>query len=50
MFAQNIYNAGVDFLDKPEVTPLVPSWKRVMDAIPDVLELFNKIVEEDNEH
>lgn len=48
MFAQNIYNAGVDFLDQPEVTPLVPSWKRVMDAIPDVLDLFDDIVEEDN--
>ncbi len=49
MFAQNIYRAGVDFLDTPELIPFVPSWKRVMDAVPEVLDTFAEIVEKDNE-
>jgi glucosyl-3-phosphoglycerate synthase len=47
MFAQNIYRAGIDFLDNPDLVPFIPSWKRVIDAIPDVLERFNEIVETD---
>lgn len=49
MFASNIYNAGIDFLNTPELVPFIPSWKRVMDAIPDVLDLFKDLVEKDNE-
>ena len=48
MFAKNIYDAGIDFLDNPDLIPFIPSWKRVMDAIPEVLDLFNDIVEKDN--
>jgi glucosyl-3-phosphoglycerate synthase len=48
LFASNIYNAGIDFLENPDLIPFIPSWKRVMDAIPDVMELFNNIVENDN--
>ena len=48
MFAQNIYRAGIDFLDNPDLVPFIPSWKRVIDAIPDVLDQFNEIVELDN--
>lgn len=48
MFASTIYKAGVDFLDNTELIPFIPSWKRVMDAIPDVMERFKTIVEKDN--
>jgi len=48
MFATNIYSSGIAFLDNPDLIPFIPSWKRVMDAIPDVLDIFNDIVEKDN--
>lgn len=48
MFAGNVYRAGIEFLDNPNLIPFIPSWKRVMDAIPDVLDRFNDIVEADN--
>ena len=48
MFAGNVYRAGIEFLDNPNLIPFIPSWKRVMDAIPDVLDRFNDIVEKDN--
>ncbi len=47
MFAQNIYDAGIDFLENPNLVPGIPSWKRVIDAIPDVLDQFDFIVEND---
>lgn len=49
VFADNIYRAGVEYLDNPNLIPFIPSWKRVMDAIPDVLDIFNDIVEKDNQ-
>ena len=48
LFAQNIYKAGEDFLSNPMQTPFVPSWKRVMSAIPDFLEKFHEAVDLDN--
>ncbi len=48
VFAQNIYRSGVQYLENPDLRPFIPSWKRVMDAIPDVLDEFNDIVEKDN--
>ena len=48
MFAKNIYKAGIDYLDYPYQIPFMPSWKRVISAVPDVMEEFRKIVAEDN--
>ncbi|MGK0290192.1 MAG: glucosyl-3-phosphoglycerate synthase [bacterium] len=48
LFAQNIMHAGEQFLDNPMETPFIPSWNRVISAIPDFLEQLNEAVEEDN--
>lgn len=48
LFAQNIYKAGEEFLANPMQSPRVPSWKRVMSAIPDFMERFHEAVELDN--
>ncbi len=48
VFAGNIYRAGIEYLDNPNLIPFIPSWKRVMDAIPEILDRFNETVEEDN--
>lgn len=47
LFANNIMVAGKAFLDKPMEKPFIPSWNRVMSAIPDVLEQMNAAVEQD---
>ena len=49
LFAQNIYNAGMDFLSNPMQTSFIPSWKRISSAIPDFLEKFHEAVELDNQ-
>lgn len=48
MFAKNIMDAGEQFLSNPMQTPFVPSWNRVVSAIPDVLEQLKEAVELDN--
>lgn len=48
LFAKNIYKAGVEFIDNPYQVPFMPSWKRVISAVPEVMEEFHQIVEEDN--
>ncbi|WP_305908715.1 glycosyl transferase [Methylomarinum sp. Ch1-1] len=48
LFAQHIIRAGDGFLDRPSETPFIPSWNRVVSAIPDVLERLRDAVEEDN--
>lgn len=48
LFAQNIMAAGEYFLDNPMETPFIPSWNRVIAAIPDVLDRLYEAVEEDN--
>jgi len=48
MFAQNILTAGNTFLEKPMETPFMPSWNRVISAIPDILSQINEAVEEDH--
>ncbi len=48
LFAQNIYRAGEEFLANPMQSPRIPSWKRVMSAIPDFMERFHEAVELDN--
>ncbi len=48
LFAQLIIKAGDAFLDKPSETPFIPSWNRVVGAIPEVLDRLQEAVEEDN--
>ncbi|MFL0797543.1 MAG: glycosyl transferase [Cellvibrionaceae bacterium] len=47
-FARNIMKAGDTFLENPMETPFIPSWNRVISAMPDVLERLYNAVEEDN--
>lgn len=47
MFAENVMTAGQIFLDKPMDTPFIPSWNRVISAMPDVLAQLKKAVELD---
>jgi glucosyl-3-phosphoglycerate synthase len=47
LFAQNIMKAGESFLDNPMETPFIPSWNRVVSAMPDVLEKLKEAVESD---
>ena len=47
-FAENLFNAGQQFLDTPMETPFIPSWNRVASAIPDVFARLKEAVEEDN--
>lgn len=47
LFAQNIMKAGESFLDNPMETPFIPSWNRVVSAMPDVLEKLKEAVEQD---
>ena len=48
LFAQNIMQAGEYFLRNPMETPFIPSWNRVVAAMPDVLDRLYEAVEEDN--
>lgn len=47
LFARNIMKAGESFLDNPMETPFIPSWNRVVSAMPDVLERLKEAVEQD---
>ena len=48
LFAQNLMTAAAYFLDNPMDTPFVPSWNRVISAVPDVMERLLDAVHEDN--
>lgn len=48
LFAENIVRAGEVFLSNPMETPFMPSWNRVISAIPDILDHIYEAVEEDN--
>jgi len=48
-FAQNLMTAGEHYLEKPMETPFIPSWNRVIAAIPDILEQLRDAVEADFE-
>jgi glucosyl-3-phosphoglycerate synthase len=48
VFAANVYHAGLMFLDNPMQVPTIPSWKRVISAIPDFYERLYEAVELDN--
>ena len=47
MFAKNLMQAGQEFLDKPMENPFIPSWSRVVSAIPDIFDQIKYAVEED---
>ena len=48
LFATNVYRAGEMFLDNPMQVPTIPSWKRVISAIPDFYAKLREAVELDN--
>ncbi len=47
LFAENVLNAGQDFLENPMETPFIPSWNRVMSALPDAPQILLDAVEQD---
>jgi glucosyl-3-phosphoglycerate synthase len=47
-FARAISLAAETFMQNPMGTPLIPNWNRVTAAIPGVLEMLKKAVDEDN--
>jgi glucosyl-3-phosphoglycerate synthase len=47
LFADNIIQAGEVFLARPKERPFIPSWNRVISAVPDVLERLYEAVELD---
>ena len=49
LFALNIMKAGETFFENPMETPFIPTWNRVVSAIPDFLDRFKLSVELDNE-
>lgn len=49
MFAKNIMTAGQDFLDAPMERPFIPSWNRVVSAVPDIFDRLVDAVEKDRE-
>jgi glucosyl-3-phosphoglycerate synthase len=49
MFAQNLLIAGNTFLEQPMETPFIPSWNRVISAMPEVLTELKQAVELDFE-
>lgn len=49
MFARNIMTAGDDFLDNPMEKPFVPSWSRVVSAVPDIFDRLVEAVELDHQ-
>jgi glucosyl-3-phosphoglycerate synthase len=48
LFARNIMKAGEAFLDRPMERPFIPSWNRVMSAVPDILDQLLEAVEADH--
>ncbi|MEH6584379.1 MAG: glycosyl transferase [Halioglobus sp.] len=48
LFAENILKAGEAFLDSPMERPFIPSWNRVISAVPDILDQLLEAVEADN--
>lgn len=47
LFARNITKAGQSFLARPLDKPVIPSWNRVNDALPDLLAQLYRAVEDD---
>jgi len=49
LFAENIMRAGEDYSYSPMETPFIPSWARVLSAVPDIGYRLVKAVEADNQ-
>lgn len=49
MFAHNIMKAGQNFLDNPMQTPFIPTWNRVISAVPDIMQELKQAVELDRQ-
>ena len=47
MFAENVLTAGQDFLENPMETPFIPSWNRVVSALPNIQEELIAAVDAD---
>jgi glucosyl-3-phosphoglycerate synthase len=47
-FTQALVMAAKAFMENPMGTPLIPNWNRVTSAIPGILEMLKKAVDEDN--
>ncbi|MEM9254542.1 MAG: glycosyl transferase [Pseudomonadota bacterium] len=47
LFAENIMKAGEAFLERPMERPFIPTWNRVMSAMPDFLQRLRDAVEDD---
>jgi glucosyl-3-phosphoglycerate synthase len=47
-FTAAISRAAKVFMDNPLGTPMIPNWNRVTSAIPDILEMVQRAVDEDN--
>jgi glucosyl-3-phosphoglycerate synthase len=48
LFAKNIMDAGVGFMDNPGEMPFMPNWNRVVSACPTILEEIKLAVDLDN--
>jgi len=48
LFARNIMEAGQVFLERPMETPFIPSWNRVVAAVPDIFDRLAAAVEADH--
>lgn len=48
MFAQNVVRAGTYFLENSMDRPFIPSWNRIISAIPDIMSQLEEAVDEDN--
>ncbi len=48
VFAGNIIEAGRMFLEQPMETPFIPSWNRIVSAVPDICERLVDAVENDH--
>ena len=47
LFAENILGAGTQFLEHSMATPFMPSWNRVVSAVPDIYDQLLEAVEAD---
>lgn len=47
LFAENIMKAGEAFLERPMERPFIPTWSRVISAVPDFLQRLEEAVELD---
>ena len=49
LFAQNILEAGDQFLERSSEAPFIPTWNRVFSAMPDIFDELVKAVEADHQ-